>query len=127
MKGVVDIFRKSCITEDSARTRKLMSPFYITSGQRGEGGVRTRKRLMRTFKLARHRFGQPWLFVSSGNAKGKGALPPPFRRPVQTPPSSLLVLFLFRLIRTHTRARTAYTRLTSCSLCVEMCIYKNYI
>lgn len=69
------------------RTRILMSPFYITSGgQRGEGGVRTRKRLMRTFKLARHRFGQPWLFVSSGNAKGKGALPPPFRRPCADTP-----------------------------------------
>lgn len=46
--------------------------------------------------------------------------------PVPTPPSPLLVLFLFRLIRTHTRARTAHTRLINRSLCAEMCIYKNY-
>jgi len=69
--------------------QKLMSPFYLTSGRQREGGG-TRKRLMRTFKLARHRFGQPWLFVSSGNAKGKGALPPPFRRPcIDTPFASV--------------------------------------
>jgi len=46
--------------------------------------------------------------------------------PVPTPPSLLLVLFLFRLIRTHTRAWTAHTRLISRSLCAGMRIYKNY-
>lgn len=87
-----------------------MSPFYLTSGrQRGGGDVRTRKRLMRTFKLARHRFGQPWLFVSSGNAKGKGALPPPFRRPcVDTPFASVRSLPLPFDTHAYMRTNGAY-------------------
>ena len=39
----------------------------------------------RAVKWLRHRFGQPWLFVSSGNAKGKGGVPSAPRSP---PPSS---------------------------------------
>lgn len=43
--------------------------------------------------------------------------------PVSTPPSPLFVLFLFRLIRTHTCARTAHTRLTSRSLYAQGCVF----
>lgn len=58
--------------------------------------------------------------------RARAPFPHPSDDPVPTPPSPLLVLFLFRLIRTHTRARTAHTRLTSCSLCAGMRIYENY-
>lgn len=48
--------------------RKLTFPFLLGF----------RRLFESTVKSLRHRFGQPWLFVSSGNAKGKGVLPPPF-------------------------------------------------
>lgn len=104
-----------------------MSPFYLTSGEpKGGGGVRTRKRLMRTFKLARHRFGQPWLFVSSGNAKGKGALPPPFRRPcADTPFASVRSLPLPFDTHAYMRTNDAYATYKP-FVTRRMCIYENY-
>lgn len=45
--------------------------------------------------------------------RARAPFPHPSDDPVSTPPSPLFILFLFRLIRTHTCARTAYTRLTS--------------
>lgn len=59
--------------------------------------------------------------------RARAPFPHPSDHPVPTPPSPLLVLFLFRLIRTHTRAWTAHTRLTSRSLCAEICIYKTTV
>lgn len=51
--------------EETREERKLVSPL----GSVGAPGLRAR------LNRHRHRFRQPSLFVSSGNAKGKGALP----------------------------------------------------
>lgn len=81
---------EKCDTVKDTEEQKLMSSFQQEFVREAYAHV----------KLARRRFGQPWLFVSSGNAKGKGALPPSFRRP-SAPPFLFLVLFLFLFEYTH--------------------------
>lgn len=75
-------------------------------------GVRKRERLTRVrLNWLGTVLDSPDYSYRAAMPRARASFPHPSDDPVSTPPLPLLLLFLFRRIRTHTRAQTAHTRL----------------